>query len=123
MLSHPTQLDTLLADTYIHDDRDGRVDSCQHTPPNAHYKPAIYETDRKPCDQHSMIGPALIHIILTKGTGCLLGNGNNIWNVLPMSDVSVLLILLVEAAVKGVGKLEWAHDVCYFCKADEMSQR
>ncbi|KAF2789371.1 nucleoside-diphosphate-sugar epimerase [Melanomma pulvis-pyrius CBS 109.77] len=147
ILRDPSQLGTLPADTHIYDDWDGRVDLYKFTPPNAYHKradlavthaeqhvngavrcaivspPAIYGTGRGPCHRHSMIGPCRARVILTEGAGCLLGDGSNIWNVVHVSDVSVLLALLVEAAIQGGGKADWGHDAYYLCEAGEMTQR
>ena len=153
MLRDPAaQLGRLPADTHVYDDWHGRVDLYARTPPEAYHKaaelavthaagqkgrvdgamvrcalavpPAIYGTGRGPCHRHAMLGPAQARILLTEGAGCVLGEGSNVWNVVHVSDVSALLLRLVEAAVhEGGGKADWGHDAYYLCEAGEMTQR
>jgi len=148
MLQDPSVLGTLPADTHIYDDWEGRVDLYERTPDFALHKPAdlavthagqrvdpkvvrcalvspsaIYGTSRGPCNQDSMLGPGQARILLTEGAGCLLADGGNIWNIIHVSDVTVLMILLVEAAIQGGGTADWGHDAYYLCEAGEMTQR
>ncbi|KOS44563.1 hypothetical protein ACN38_g4514 [Penicillium nordicum] len=69
--------------------------------------PTIYGLGRGPVGKRSIQVPILTAAVLKRGKGFMVGNGENIWHQVHVSDLSDVYLLLGEAAAEGGGKATW----------------
>ncbi|KAM0712295.1 hypothetical protein Q7P37_011390 [Cladosporium fusiforme] len=79
----------------------------------------IYGKGRGPGNQRSIQVPELTRIALERKRAVQIGAGANIWSNIHVSDVSAILVALVESAISGSNdKSIWGANGLFFAGAD-----
>ncbi|MCJ1308035.1 hypothetical protein MMC25_001685 [Agyrium rufum] len=76
--------------------------------------PLIYGQGRGPGNQRSQQLPDLTKATLENKKGFHVGPGKHLWNNVHVSDLSMVYLALLEAAVAGGGKATWGEKGYYF---------
>jgi len=78
--------------------------------------PTIYGPGRGPDNQRSHQVYEMSRVILTRGKGFQVEDGQNLWTQIHVHDLSNVFLRLVEEAVKGGGKATWGPKGYYFAE-------
>ncbi|EPS34760.1 hypothetical protein PDE_09724 [Penicillium oxalicum 114-2] len=78
--------------------------------------PTISGPGRGPVKTKSSQAYRLSAIVLTRGSGFLIGKGENIWHEVHVQDLSNLFLALGDAASQGGGKATWNDEGYYFAE-------
>lgn len=123
---HYADISTLSAITsfpvegHVHRDVDFIVLS---SPSNVHTAivcpPTIYGAGSGPVNTRSIQIPGLTSAILKRGKGFTVRGGKNGWNYVHIRDLSVLYLLLTEAAARGGQGADWNEEGYYFSENGE----
>jgi len=81
--------------------------------------PCIYGPGRGPDNGRSVQVYNLTKLMLEQKRGLQVGQGTNIWTQVHVQDLSVLYLLLGEAAAQNGGKATWGQEGYYFAENGE----
>ena len=81
--------------------------------------PTIYGVGRGTGNTRSIQLPGLARCILQRGAAFQVGAGKTFWTNVHVYDLSMVYLLLVEAAAAGGGKASWGKEGYYFTENGE----
>ncbi|KAF2176796.1 putative nucleoside-diphosphate-sugar epimerase [Zopfia rhizophila CBS 207.26] len=76
--------------------------------------PCIYGPGRGPDNQKSYQAYRMAAATLTRRRGFQVKEGNNLWTMVHVQDLSNVFLRLVEEAIKGGGEATWGSEGYYF---------
>lgn len=78
--------------------------------------PTIYGPGRGPGNTKSVQAYKLSVAVLSRGSGILIGKGENIWHEVHVQDLSSVYLALGDAAAAGGGKATWNDEGYYLAE-------